>query len=76
MRAMTLELGIMDTNSTSNNTIDDPGAATYSCTTPPNDQEVMTNTMARPHHVGRLAKHHRAYSTTITSTTAPRHAKP
>jgi len=74
--ATTSGLGIVATNSTNNRTINDLGAATNSCLTPPNDQEVMKKAMARPRHTGRLGKHHRVHSATMTDTVAPRHTMP
>jgi hypothetical protein len=64
------------TNSTNSKVIDDPGVATNSCTTPPDDQEAMTMATVRPHCIGRLVKHHRAHSATMTGTVAPRHTMP
>jgi hypothetical protein len=73
---MTLELGIVATNSTSSKMINDPGAATYSCTMPPDDEEAMAKTTARPRRVGWLAKHRRTQSTATMGTVAQRHAMP
>ena len=76
MGAMTIELGIVATNSTSIKTIGDPRVATYSRTMPLDDQEAMMKTTAKPRRAGRLAKHHRIHTTAMAGTVAPRHAMP
>jgi len=66
----------MATGSTSSKTTNDLGAATNSGTSPPGDQEAMMKAIARPHHVGWLAKHQCAHSAATNGTVAPRHTMP
>ena len=75
-KAMTLELVIMATGSTSSKATNNLGVATNSYTIPLGDQEVMMKATVRPHHVGWLAKHHRADSATTTDIVAPHHTMP
>jgi hypothetical protein len=67
---MTPKLEIVVIGFTTSKTTDDLGKATYSCTTPLEDQEMMTKTTARPRRIGRLAKHHHANNAVMTSTMA------
>jgi hypothetical protein len=55
-----------------NRVVDDPELATNPYTTPQETRRRWWRPWRRPRHIGRLANHHHAYSTTMASTVASR----